>query len=88
MLVVQTRELPGRHPMTYRNGVVCSERKFVWIGNRAFYVDSIDRIRPVENKNRKFNFCCFFDYVTQRRDVGVKTRAHILNVVDQRIESF
>ncbi len=74
--------------MTNRNRVISGEGKLVGISDWTFHVDSIYRVGPIENEDRQFCSGGFLHHVTQRRDVGVEARAHILNVIDKRIQIF
>ena len=74
--------------MSRRNRVIRDEREFVAVSNRAFDVETADRIRPIQNKDRQLNLCGFLHHVTKRRDVGIEPRADVLDIVDKRVEIF
>ena len=86
--IVEPGQLAHCQSVTHRNHVIGRERKLVGIGWRPFDIDAVDWVRAIENEDRKLCLRGFFHHITERGDVSVEARAHILNVVDQRVEIF
>ena len=79
---------PIVRPCRSRDRVIRDERELVAIRDRTFDVDAADRIRTIQNKHRKLHLRRFFHQVTERGNVGVETRADVLNVEHERVEIF
>ena len=86
--IEELRQFANGHAMPDGKRMVSGKRQLVGIRERAFNHFSVDRIYPVEHDKSDFVLRGFLHRQAQRGDIGVEPRADVLNVKDERVDSF